>query len=396
MNAPRYLAFSVQATFVAVCLASCDQPRSVASTCDTNARAIDDSTIGPLHLSEELPALRVRCPDVRDTMVAISGTAASQPMLWLKVAGALVLIRHQGLTVTGLRVESPVFQTSDSLGVGTSIGKFRFVRGIRVAKAADSPYAVLLDRRRCGVAYELSSYDTTALLDADQPARGDDLVTWPDSVVVRAITVAACPRGSRDPGMDGVSEPAVDSMPPVAVTSTTPMSAPVRSALPPSTADTGSINATTQELTELRAMLDVPVRGVVPSQLRDTYTESRGDHPHDALDIPAPRGTAVTSAADGRVLKLFNSQAGGLMVYAADPSERFILLYGHLDRYEPGLVEGARLVRGQVIGTVGTTGNAPPGTPHLHFAILRGVPGTAWWRGVAVNPYPLLVQPRSP
>jgi hypothetical protein len=395
MNARRSFAFNVHAIIIAACLAACQRNRPIASTCDTNARAIDDSTIGPLHLSEELPALRVRCPGVQDTMVAVAGTAASQPMLRLTVAGALVLIRHQGLTVTGLRVESPVFQTSDSLGVGSSIGKFRFVHGIRVAKAPDAPYAVLLDRRRCGVTYELSSYDTTAALDADQPTRGDDLVTWPDSVVVRAITVAACPRGSRDQGMDSVSESAPDSMPPIVVAGPTTMSAPVPSALPSSTPDSGTLVATTQELTELRAMLDVPVRGVSAAQLRDTYTESRGDHPHDALDIPAPRGTAVTSAADGRVLKLFNSQAGGLMVYAADASDRFILLYGHLDHYEPGLTEGARLVRGQVIGAVGTTGNAPPGTPHLHFAILRGTPAAAWWRGVAVNPYPLLAQPKS-
>src|SRR5688572_20936298 len=163
MNAPRCFAFTVHAIFIAVCLAACERSRPIASTCDTNARTIDDSTIGPLHLAEELPALRVRCPDVRDTMVAVAGTTAPQPMMWLEVAGASVLIRHEGLTVTGLRVESPVFQTSDSLGVGTSIGKFRFVRGIRVAKAPDSPHAVLLDRRRCGVAYELSSFDTTAV-----------------------------------------------------------------------------------------------------------------------------------------------------------------------------------------------------------------------------------------
>src|SRR5689334_4863965 len=119
MNARRSFAFNVHAIIIAAGLAACQRNRPIASTCDTNARAIDDSTIGPLHLSEELPALRVRCPGVQDTMVAVAGTAASQPMLRLTVAGALVLIRHQGLTVTGLRVESPVFQTSDSLGVGS-------------------------------------------------------------------------------------------------------------------------------------------------------------------------------------------------------------------------------------------------------------------------------------
>jgi murein DD-endopeptidase MepM/ murein hydrolase activator NlpD len=95
---------------------------------------------------------------------------------------------------------------------------------------------------------------------------------------------------------------------------------------------------------------------------------------------------------DGRVLKLHESVAGGLMVYAADAADRFILMYGHLDRYAEGLADGASLRRGQVIGYVGTTGNAPPGTPHLHFAIARGRPSVKWWKGTPVNPYPLLAR----
>ncbi len=145
------------------------------------------------------------------------------------------------------------------------------------------------------------------------------------------------------------------------------------------------------ELAQLGAAMVVPVSGVDRSQLRDTYAEARGDRAHEALDIPAARGTPVLSAADGRLLKIFNSQAGGLMVYATDATERFILLYGHLDSYAEGLSEGMPLVRGQVIGYVGTTGNAPVGTPHLHFGILRGDPDVSWWTGVAVNPYTLLV-----
>jgi murein DD-endopeptidase MepM/ murein hydrolase activator NlpD len=155
--------------------------------------------------------------------------------------------------------------------------------------------------------------------------------------------------------------------------------------------DTGSIAATPLELADLSARLDVPVQGIRRPQLRDTYAESRGGRAHEALDIPAARGTTVISATDGRVLRLFNSKSGGLMVYAADASERFILLYGHLDRYANGLSDGMRLERGQVIGYVGTTGNAPIGTPHLHFAILRGRPSVSWWSGTPVNPYPLLV-----
>jgi murein DD-endopeptidase MepM/ murein hydrolase activator NlpD len=138
--------------------------------------------------------------------------------------------------------------------------------------------------------------------------------------------------------------------------------------------------------------LIVPVRGVEPSQLHDTYDELRGGdtRPHEALDIPAPRGTPVLSATGGRVLKLFDSKAGGKMVYAADSTERFILMYAHLDRYANGLAEGQPLKRGQVIGAVGTTGNAPPNLPHLHFAIARSNDVKVWWKGAPVNPYPLL------
>jgi peptidoglycan LD-endopeptidase LytH len=147
------------------------------------------------------------------------------------------------------------------------------------------------------------------------------------------------------------------------------------------------------ELNALGAVLIVPVAGVERSELRDTFTQGRGDgeRAHEAIDILAPRGTPVLSATDGRLLRLFDSEAGGLMVYATDASERFILLYGHLDGYASGLYDGMPLVRGQVIGYVGTTGNAPPESPHLHFGILRGDPAVSWWEGVAVNPYPLLV-----
>jgi murein DD-endopeptidase MepM/ murein hydrolase activator NlpD len=148
---------------------------------------------------------------------------------------------------------------------------------------------------------------------------------------------------------------------------------------------------TPSELASLGAQLIVPVQGVMRSGLLDSYNDARGTRVHEALDIPAPRGTPVLSATDGRLLKLFNSKPGGLMVYATDLSERFILLYGHLDAYADGLSDGMRLRRGQVIGYVGTTGNAPPNVPHLHFGILRGDPKVSWSKGTAVNPYPLLV-----
>ena len=144
------------------------------------------------------------------------------------------------------------------------------------------------------------------------------------------------------------------------------------------------------DLAVLRRELAVPIANVPASSLHDTYRELRGGtRPHEALDILAPRGTPVVSAANGRVLKLFTSRPGGLMVYAADSSERFILLYGHLDAYAPGLVEGQTLKQGQRIGVVGTTGNAAANTPHLHFAIARAGNLEQWWKGTPVNPFPL-------
>jgi murein DD-endopeptidase MepM/ murein hydrolase activator NlpD len=144
------------------------------------------------------------------------------------------------------------------------------------------------------------------------------------------------------------------------------------------------------DLATLRREMMIPVSGILAPTLHDTYDETRGARKHEALDILAPRGTPVLSATAGRVLKLFSSKAGGLMVYAADSTEHFILMYAHLDAYQPGLADGHPLRRGQQIGIVGTTGNAPPGVPHLHFAIARSNDVKQWWKGAPVNPYPLL------
>jgi murein DD-endopeptidase MepM/ murein hydrolase activator NlpD len=154
---------------------------------------------------------------------------------------------------------------------------------------------------------------------------------------------------------------------------------------------TPAARPTESNLTVLQRELAMPLAGFTKAQLHDTYDEMRGGtRKHEALDILAPRRTPVLSAAPGRVLKLFNSKPGGLMVYAADSSERFILMYGHLDAYQPGLAEGQPLRRGQPLGIVGTTGNASSTVPHLHFAIASSSNVAEWWKGAPVNPYPLL------
>jgi murein DD-endopeptidase MepM/ murein hydrolase activator NlpD len=136
----------------------------------------------------------------------------------------------------------------------------------------------------------------------------------------------------------------------------------------------------------------LPVQGVQAAQLRDTFAEARdgGARPHDALDIMAPRGTPVLAAVDGSVEKLFTSVPGGLTIYEFDRSRTHAYYYAHLDRYADGLAEGQALRRGDVIGYVGSTGNAAANAPHLHFAIFVLGPEKHWWQGTAIDPYPLL------
>ena len=134
----------------------------------------------------------------------------------------------------------------------------------------------------------------------------------------------------------------------------------------------------------------IPVAGITAGGLRPMFHEKRGSRVHEAIDILAPRGTPVVAAVDGTVRKLFTSNAGGLTIYQYDLAEEKVYYYAHLDRYENGVREGLTVKKGDVIGFVGTTGNAPPGTPHLHFSI-SVLPSTKeWWKGTAIDPYPIL------
>jgi murein DD-endopeptidase MepM/ murein hydrolase activator NlpD len=141
------------------------------------------------------------------------------------------------------------------------------------------------------------------------------------------------------------------------------------------------------------AGLAVPVAGIKTADLVDTFTQARagGARRHDAIDIMAPKGRQVVSAAPGTVEKLFFSDGGGgTTVYVRSDDKRWMYYYAHLSAYAPGLHEGQHLQRGEPVGFVGTSGNADPDGPHLHFAINRMEPGERWWQGTAINPYPLL------
>ncbi len=146
------------------------------------------------------------------------------------------------------------------------------------------------------------------------------------------------------------------------------------------------------------AGLAIPVAGVKQDELVDTFTAARagGARVHDAIDIMAPTGTPVLSAAPGTVEKLYFSHGGGgISAYVRSNDGGWNYYYAHLSAYAPGLHEGQRLLRGAPVGYVGFTGNANPAGPHLHFAINRMAPGEKWYRGVPINPYPLLAAKRA-
>ena len=141
----------------------------------------------------------------------------------------------------------------------------------------------------------------------------------------------------------------------------------------------------------------VPVAGITAADLRDNYLQLRGGgtRTHGAIDIMAPRGTPVVAAVDGTIKKLFTSAAGGLTIYQFDEAQEKVYYYAHLDRYELTIAEGLFVKQGTVIGYVGTTGNAAPDAPHLHFAIEVLPPTKEWWKGTPINPYPVLTANQS-
>ena len=135
----------------------------------------------------------------------------------------------------------------------------------------------------------------------------------------------------------------------------------------------------------------LPVEGIAASQLVDTFNAARsGGRSHNALDIMAPRGSLVVSATDGVVERLHHSNLGGTTAYVRSSDGAWVYYYAHLDSYAPGLAEGQRLQQGDPIGRVGSTGNADPHWPHLHFGMYRMAAGQRWYQGRAVDPYPLL------
>ena len=191
-------------------------------------------------------------------------------------------------------------------------------------------------------------------------------------------TTAAPAAGAEQPDDDGAATPEE-------IVQTAPVVGPADAAPEPAPVVTGT------DLEVLRGKpLRMPIDGIARAALQPSFDQTRGSRRHEAIDILSPRGTPVRAVEDGTVAKLFTSERGGITIYQYDPTGTYCYYYAHLDRYADGLREGQALGAGEVIGYVGTTGNAPADTPHLHFAIFR-MPATGrWWEGTPIDPYEVL------
>ncbi len=198
-------------------------------------------------------------------------------------------------------------------------------------------------------------------------------------VLLAACSLAACSRGGRRPPVE--SPHPID--PPRRAGTESPDIAPRPTYRSPLDAAVSE-----EDLDALWSrQLMVPVDGMPRRTLRDDFSARRdGDRIHGALDILAPRNSAVLAADDCVIGRMFSGPVGGIVIYASSTDGRFVYYYAHLQQYRDGLAVGDRVAKGSVIGYVGTTGNAPPDTPHLHFQVMKRGGGRVWWDGPPINP----------
>jgi murein DD-endopeptidase MepM/ murein hydrolase activator NlpD len=204
----------------------------------------------------------------------------------------------------------------------------------------------------------------------------------------RAGTLTTVTQSESPRSLSSLTEPSVASPSPSTEQSAEP--SPQASPTQPDASPQPSGSVQPSPVAPVTSLL-IPVAGVRPDELRDTFSEARSEgRTHDAIDIPAPQGTPVLAAADGRIIKLFQSKPGGTTIYQLDPDNRTVYYYAHLERYADGLTEEHFAHRGEVIAYVGDTGNAGAGNYHLHFSISIVSDPKRYWEGTNINPYPLL------
>jgi murein DD-endopeptidase MepM/ murein hydrolase activator NlpD len=169
----------------------------------------------------------------------------------------------------------------------------------------------------------------------------------------------------------------------------TPESAPVPTAAAATEATSGVASASDEYLRTRQIVL--PVAGADMTKVDDSFNEPRdGGRVHRAIDILAPRGTPILSADDGKILRMTTSNLGGISMYTVDPESRLVYYFAHMDRYNDTMSPGRAIAKGDTLGYVGTTGNAPKDTPHLHFQVMRWPADGKYWNGDPIDPYEAL------
>jgi murein DD-endopeptidase MepM/ murein hydrolase activator NlpD len=206
----------------------------------------------------------------------------------------------------------------------------------------------------------------------------------PSLLVLASLFVAACSRPVLFyPGPE--NHPAAKPEPRPAPVAT---AAPAPSSSVDIPADVAALN----DVDYLRARhLVVPVAGADMSKVEDTFLDGRDDNRvHRAIDILAPRNTPILAADDGKILRMSTNSLGGICMYTVDPLNRIVYYYAHMDHYNDAMTPGRTIARGDTLGYVGTTGNAPKNTPHLHFQIMHWPADGKYWNGEPINPFELL------
>jgi murein DD-endopeptidase MepM/ murein hydrolase activator NlpD len=204
------------------------------------------------------------------------------------------------------------------------------------------------------------------------------------------MLVDSCLRVYGPPTPAGIAKGVGETSPPTETSPTVPSASRAEPRVGPAPSmTTPPANATPIATAGHSLKLRLPIEGIEVESFKDGFAEARTGHPHEAVDMLAPRHTPVHAVEDGTVAKLFVSKAGGNTIYEFDETNQFAYYYAHLERYAIGLREGDSIKKGEVIGYVGTSGNAPKNTPHLHFAVFELGPERQWWKGKAIDPYPL-------
>jgi murein DD-endopeptidase MepM/ murein hydrolase activator NlpD len=189
-------------------------------------------------------------------------------------------------------------------------------------------------------------------------------------------------------GITFLPQPATETVNDPTETTDAPTPLPIPSVLVPLSPEPES----TPALPAPPQQLIIPVAGIKREQLTDTFTSARSNgRTHDAIDIMAPGGTPVLAAADGEIIKFFDSQAGGTTIYQLSADKRYVYYYAHLQSRAANIKETDFVTQGTTIGYVGDTGNAGAGNYHLHFAIAAIDDPKNFWHGTYINPYPILI-----